>query len=133
MNIGLKMKIVIVLMIIYSIFFFINLNFILDWIKKTFAGNQLLWPTVLIISSIVLGTIIITNRRLKEKENRLIRVMLLINPCLLNLLIAVAILSYRYVHKNPDVMVISLIISQLSIPVSFLLGGAWVMKRRKVV
>jgi hypothetical protein len=131
MSISLKMKIIIILMIIYSILFFANLGFILGWTEEMSEAHRLFAPAVLIAFSLVLGILVFTSRTLREKDNRLIRIMLLINPCLLNLLILATILSTPYIDQEPEIMVIMLIVIQLSIPLSFIIGAVWAIKRVK--
>ncbi len=131
MNISLKMKIIIVLMMIYSILFFANLGFILSWMERMSEGNRFFAPAVPVALSAVLGILVFTSRTLREKDNRLIRIMLLINPCLLNLLTSVTVLGLSYVEDKPAIIFIMLSVTQLSILLSYVLGAIWVMKRVK--
>jgi hypothetical protein len=131
MNISLKMKIIIISMIIYGVLFFASLGFILNWTEKMSEGNRFFALSVPIALSAVLGILVFTSRTLREKDNRLIRIMLLINPCLLNLLTSVTVLSLSYVEDKPPIILIMLSVTQLSIVLSYVLGAIWVVKRMK--
>lgn len=101
-------KIIIFLAIVFSVFLFLFphtslFSFFSNWLQNTTKRNLAIFSIVLLVWGLAPGILLITNKELKKKENRLVWITVLMNPCLMTLLTTALILSSRYLHLSPDV------------------------------
>jgi len=127
-----RAKIIIFLSFIFSVLLSIYGVHILAGVQELTKQKLLFFAILLMVLGIIQGAAIISNSELKESENHLIKIMLLINPCLLGLSMSLAILSYLYIHKNFDIMDMWVMSSLLCVPLSYIIGIFWVIRKRKV-
>ncbi len=131
MYIDQKEKIIIFLAILFAVLLIVFSLLILGSVGEISKRNLLLYSLALMVLNVILGTVIIRNKELKKRGNYLIRIMVLISPCLLGISISLAILSYLYVHRNFDIMDSWVMISLICVPVSYIVGILWVIQRLK--
>jgi hypothetical protein len=101
-------KIVITLAIVFSILLIVFphtslFTLVLNGLQNATTRNLTILSILLLVWGLAPGILLITNKELKKKENRLVWITVLMNPCLMTLLTTALILSSRYLHLSPDV------------------------------
>lgn len=129
-------KIIIFLAIVFSVFLFLFphtslFSFFSNWLQNTTKRNLAIFSIVLLVWGLAPGVLLITNKELKKKENRLVWILVLISPCLISLLATASILSSLYLHLSPDVELVWLALIILCALVAWLIAVISLIKWMK--
>ena len=128
-----SVKIIIFLAVILSILAFLltRSSLFQGLVQNATTMHIVIFSIILLVLGLGRGIILITNKELKKKENRLVKIKVLINPFLIVLLTFVLVLSSLYFHLNPDVEFAVITLIMLCILISGLIGVVWLIKWMK--